>query len=128
MENIHSYNLAYERLTPIFLLLVRLGGDKYLGEGLVQVYHEKTWGWICSEKWNKQNADVLCRELGYTNASSSYSSSANTVGEVWMNNEQCQGTERSLLFCAHDGRKSHSCTNGRVAGVFCVVPEGKRIL
>ena len=120
--------MAYERLTPIFLLLVRLGGDKYLGEGLVQVYHEKTWGWICSEKWNKQNADVLCRELGYTNASSSYSSSANMVGEVWMNNVQCQGTERSLLFCAHDGWKSHSCTNGRVAGVFCVVPEGKRIL
>ena len=109
------------------MLLVRLGGDKYLGEGLVQVYHERTWGWICYGQWDKNNADVVCRELGYTNASSSYSSPANTVGKVWMNNVQCQGTENSLLFCAHDGWKSHSCRNGRVAGVFCVVPEGKRI-
>ena len=42
-----------------------------------------------------------------------------------MNNLQCVGNERSLVLCAHDGWKNHSCTDGQRAGVVCNIPEGK---
>ena len=71
---------------------------------------------------------MVCRELGYTNATSSYSSSRNTGGTAWMNNVQCYGTERSLLLCSHDGWKARSCRNGQVVGVVCSFPEGKNEL
>ena len=68
---------------------------------------------------------MVCRELGYKDAALVYSSSSNTDGTTWMNNLQCVGNERSLVLCAHDGRKNHSCTNGQRAGVVCSIPEGR---
>ena len=67
---------------------------------------------------------MVCRELGLKNATMIYNSAANKGGTMWMNNLQCHGNETSLVFCAHDGWKKQSCTNGRQAGVVCNVPEG----
>ena len=109
----------------MYLLTVRLGRETFSSEGLVQVYHNKTWGWICDQHWDKQDADVVCRELGYTNSTLIYSSASHKGGTTWMNNLQCIGNERSLVLCAHDGWKNHSCTNGQRAGVVCSIPPGR---
>lgn len=103
---------------------VRLGGDVFSSKGLVEVYYNKTWGGICDQQWDKQDADVVCRELGFKDAALIYSSPANDGGTTWINNLQCNGDETSLVSCAHDGWKNHSCTSARQAGVICNVPEG----
>jgi len=108
-----------------YFLTVRLGGDIFSSEGLVEVYYNKTWGGICDQQWDKQDADVVCRELGFSNATMIYNSGANEGGTIWMNNLQCSGDEMSLVFCVHDEWKKQSCTNGRHAGVVCKVPEGR---
>ncbi|XP_078379703.1 scavenger receptor cysteine-rich domain superfamily protein-like isoform X2 [Oculina patagonica] len=94
-------------------------------EGLVQVYLNKTWGWVCDQDWDKQEADVVCRELGYTGSSSVYSGSANVQGNdtLWINSIRCIGNESSLAFCAHDGWTNLGCTIGQNAGVVCTGPE-----
>ena len=95
-------------------------------EGLVQVYLNNTWMWVCDQHWDKQDADVVCRELGYTGTSVLFSGSANVQGNdtLWINSVQCFGNESSFAFCAHDGRTNGSCTNGQNAGVVCTGPEG----
>ena len=106
---------------------VRLGEKSFSSEGLVAFYHKKTWGAICDQQWDKQDADVVCRQLGFRNATTVYSSPANKVDTMWINNLQCHGNETSLVFCVHNEWENQSCTNGRQAGVVCEVPEGNCI-
>jgi len=95
-------------------------------EGLVQVYLNNTWVWVCDQQWDKQDADVVCRELGYTGAPVLFSGSANVQGNdtLRINSVQCIGNERSFAFCAHGGWTNGSCVIGQNAGVVCNGPEG----
>ena len=104
---------------------VRLGNGVLASDGLVQVYHNKTWGWICDQHWDQNDGDVVCDELGYSNALSTYSQPLNKHGNVWMNNVHCAGNETSLFFCRHDGWKRHYCHSRQLAGVKCKTPKGK---
>ncbi|KAL9964916.1 hypothetical protein ACROYT_G028629 [Oculina patagonica] len=104
---------------------VRLVKGATAREGLVQVYHNNTWGWVCDDQWDKRDADVICRELGYTGGSAVQSGAVNGHGNetVWLNNVQCSGNESSIFSCSHDGWKFHSCINSRRAGVKCLGSE-----
>ncbi len=81
---------------------------------------------MCEDQWVKQDADVVCREIGYTGGSAVQSGAVNAHGNetVWMNNVQCSGNESSIFSCSHDEWNNHSCINSRRAGVKCIGPEG----
>ena len=106
--------------------VVRLIQGLSAREGLVQVFLNNTWMWVCDQHWDKQDADVLCRELSYTGAPVLYSGSANVQGNdtLRINSVQCIGNESSFAFCAHDGWTNGSCVIGQNAGVVCNGPEG----
>ena len=47
---------------------VRLVGDGLThGEGRVNIYNDLTGQWlpVCAQQWTKQDADVVCRQLGF---------------------------------------------------------------
>ena len=46
-------------------LQVRLEGGSQPHAGRVMVYYNKMWGGICENGWTKENAAVVCRQLGY---------------------------------------------------------------
>lgn len=117
--------LSKESIPTLLLRSVRLGGQTFSSKGLVQVYYDNTWGWLCDQHWDKLDADVTCRELGFTKASLVYSGSSNEDGKTWVTNVQCNGNEKSLVLCFHDGWKSHSCIIGQLGGVVCSTPEGR---
>ena len=43
-------------------------GNNTYGAGLVEVYNDmmSSWGTLChTDMWNEQDADVLCRQIGF---------------------------------------------------------------
>ena len=47
---------------------LRLIGGDYVSEGRVEVYCD-SWGTICSNGFTQDAANTICRQLGYTLAS-----------------------------------------------------------
>jgi hypothetical protein len=43
------------------------GRDMY--EGRVEVCHNGEWKTVCDSQWNRKESQVVCRQLGYQNAS-----------------------------------------------------------
>ncbi|XP_078379154.1 scavenger receptor cysteine-rich domain-containing protein DMBT1-like isoform X1 [Oculina patagonica] len=118
-------NCKRDFASVICSLPVRLIGGPSDKEGLVEVYYDNTWGHICDENWDKKDADVFCRALGYTGSADSKSNAfyGSGNGVFWLNNVQCAGDEDSIFSCAHDGLKKQGCPNGEVAKAVCVGSE-----
>ena len=45
---------------------VRLVGGSVPSEGRVEICINRTWGTICGTSWRRQDAAVVCRQLGYS--------------------------------------------------------------
>ena len=45
---------------------VRLTRGAVEWEGTVEMCHDEEWGSICDSKWVVQDAQVICRQLGYS--------------------------------------------------------------
>ena len=43
----------------------------------------------------------------------------NGVGQIWLDNVACSGTETRLIDCSHNGLGSHNCVHSDDAGVRC---------
>ena len=44
---------------------VRLRGGFESSNGLVEYCHHRTWGTVCREGWDNNDARVVCAQLGY---------------------------------------------------------------
>lgn len=48
--------------------MIRLMNGSGLHEGRVEVYHDRRWGTVCDDGWDKKDGDVVCRMLGFRSA------------------------------------------------------------
>ena len=44
---------------------VRLAGSSFVNQGRVDVCVNSTWGTICTDYWDNNDASVVCNQLGY---------------------------------------------------------------
>ena len=101
---------------------VRLvGGGNKTYQGRVEVFVNGSWGTVCDDKWDMNDASVVCRQLGYGRALTALNAAAfgRGQGKIWMNNVRCTGNERSLTDCAHNGWGNANCSHSKDAGVVC---------
>ena len=110
--------------TPSDSALRLVGGD-YFSEGRVEIYHSGTWGTICDDGWNIQNADVVCRQLGYPRAIEAvlYARFGRGSGNIWLDNVYCTGNETDIGDCYFQGWGVHDCSHYEDAGVRCANGE-----
>ena len=100
---------------------VRLVGGSTDSEGRVEVYHNGAWGTVCDDGWGITDANVVCRQLGYTGATSalSFAYFGEGSGPIHYDDVACNGNETRLADCSHRGIGSHNCVHYEDAGVVC---------
>ena len=121
------------------ILAVRLVGGFY-SEGRVEVYYNGTWGTVCGDDWDINDARVVCRQLGFHFALNAYGRRlcyyyyqdplwnpdyGSGTGPILLDNVKCLGSESSLFSCSHRGVGNHYCYHGNVAGVQCGNTKGE---
>ncbi|XP_030851600.1 deleted in malignant brain tumors 1 protein-like [Strongylocentrotus purpuratus] len=102
---------------------VRLMGGSNGSEGRVEIRYNSTWGTVCDDSWDLQDAKVVCRMLGFGNASTAPGSAEFGEGsdDILLSHVGCDGTEDNLADCAHLGFGVHNCQHNEDAGVTCLL-------
>ena len=120
--NIHINTHTPDIETCLILVpQVRLVGGYEENTGRVEVYYNNTWGTVCHNGWDLNDAAVVCRQLGFPGAISSFCCAAfgRGTGPIWLDNVRCTGSETSLSSCSHRGWGRYSCSHYHDAGVNC---------
>ena len=126
---------------------VRLMNGSISDEGRVEMCVNGEWGSVCDSNWDRRDAQVVCRQLGYNpTCEGTYSYTVKCMNKIYMYNElneshagaiyhwnskfgdgtlpmlaqsfSCSGAENNLLSCGGTTGYS-SCYYGRTAGVRC---------
>ncbi|XP_013397944.1 neurogenic locus notch homolog protein 1 [Lingula anatina] len=105
---------------PLYRLVGSITTGKYSGR--VEVYHNGSWGTVCDDSWDNNDAQVFCRSLGlpYSRAfsiQSAYFGQGN--GTIWLDDIDCTGWEPNIASCTHRGWGIHNCGHDEDAGVIC---------
>uniref|UniRef100_A0A8C6TYL7 Neurotrypsin n=1 Tax=Neogobius melanostomus TaxID=47308 RepID=A0A8C6TYL7_9GOBI len=100
---------------------VRLVGGEGPGEGRVEVYLSGLWGTVCDDGWSDHDAEVVCRQLGYSGVAKARVMAyfGEGSGPIHMDNVKCSGEERSLVDCIKQTPGTHNCRHSEDAGVIC---------
>uniref|UniRef100_A0A8C0ZSG6 SRCR domain-containing protein n=1 Tax=Castor canadensis TaxID=51338 RepID=A0A8C0ZSG6_CASCN len=100
---------------------LRLVGGAGRCSGRVEVFHQEAWGTVCDDLWDLKEAEVVCRQLRCGEAISALGKAhfGAGSGDIFLDNLQCAGVERSLGQCAHSGWSEHNCGHHEDAGVIC---------
>ena len=122
-----SYSKLNDQNVELFLLHLgelRLAGrirTTYTISGRLEVYINNTWGTICDDGWDINDATVACRQLGYDYAEAARTGAyyGQGSGRIWLDDLACSGTEMSLLRCLHNGFGIHNCGHSEDAGLTC---------
>ena len=88
----------------------------------MEVYHNGEWGTVCDDEWDLNDAQVVCRELGYVKAIAALQSAyyGYGSGQIWLDNVNCVGNEVTISDCPHIGWGNHNCYHGEDASVRCL--------
>ena len=116
------------QLYPYLGVPVRLVGSSNPSEGRVEVYYKGRFTTVCDHGWDRDDARVVCRSLGYTGRVTAFDGPRFSWGHKFGEGEglimiylvNCKGDEDSLLSCKfEEPPESWTCSHGDDAGVQC---------
>ena len=104
--------------TPI---VVRLVNGSTQNEGRVEVYYNGEWGTVCDDGWDLNDAQVVCRQLGFGQAIAARDNAyyGQGSGLIWLDELNCTGNELTIETCSHNGWGNENCIYTEDAGVKC---------
>ena len=101
-------------------LLVRLVNGTNDRQGRVEIYYDGNWGTVCDDLWDSDEAQVVCRQLGYSGGQALVDCEyGEGSGDILLDDLECTGSEESLAECSSNGWGSHNCGHFEDAGVAC---------
>ena len=89
--------------------------------GRVEVYYGGFWGTVCDDHFDINDANVICRQLGYQAATDYYGDAhfGEGTGLIVLDDLDCSGSESQVTFCHHLGFGNHNCGHDEDVGVVC---------
>uniref|UniRef100_A0A3P8TWM8 SRCR domain-containing protein n=1 Tax=Amphiprion percula TaxID=161767 RepID=A0A3P8TWM8_AMPPE len=120
-SRISSLDRIFPNIEPSDLLSppadsVRLMGGTHLCSGRLQVKWNQVWSSVCSDGFDLQDAEVVCRELG-CGSPSGFKGELYREAPEWNTEFLCGGHESGLLHCDHSDRDT--CSPGTTITLTC---------
>ena len=120
----HIIIMRHNATVGVNSAVLRLVGGATSREGRIEVYDASSmkWGTVCDDFWNRNNAKVVCRHLGFNDPiESNYSTKlfGAGTGDIGLSNVDCDGVENSLLDCRAQKWNNNSCKHADDIGVVC---------
>uniref|UniRef100_A0A3Q2T3M3 Neurotrypsin n=1 Tax=Fundulus heteroclitus TaxID=8078 RepID=A0A3Q2T3M3_FUNHE len=125
LEDVNIVCSSDDRLQPG--IPVRLVGGESSREGRVELFLSGQWGTVCDDGWTDQDAEVVCRQLGYSGVAKARVMAyfGEGTGPIHVDNVKCNGEERSLADCIKQKPGTHNCRHSEDAGVICDYGESQ---
>ena len=102
------------------MFTVRLVNGASAKEGRVEIFHAGEWGSVCDDNWTTSNAQVVCRQLGFSEGSPLEDTEyGESTGQIWLDEVNCHGYENNLSDCNSNAYGVNDCWNFEDAGVIC---------
>ncbi|XP_036388374.1 deleted in malignant brain tumors 1 protein-like isoform X1 [Megalops cyprinoides] len=100
---------------------VRLVSGQNNCSGRVEFSYYGTWGTVCDDGWDLDDAQVVCRELRCGDALSALGGAAfgSGQGPILLHDVHCRGNETSLESCGTVTTASNHCQHDQDAAVVC---------
>eukprot|EP00071_Canis_lupus_P018137 XP_013964586.1 deleted in malignant brain tumors 1 protein isoform X2 [Canis lupus familiaris] len=120
-ESTTEYTVATGAIGTELSLALRLVGGSNQCQGRVEMLYQGSWGTVCDDDWDINDANVVCRQLGCGLAVSAPGNArfGQGSGPIVLDNVRCSGNEFYLWNCSHNGWNLHNCGHGEDAGVIC---------
>ncbi|XP_025760644.1 deleted in malignant brain tumors 1 protein-like [Oreochromis niloticus] len=101
--------------------IILAGSGSTRCSGRVEINLNNSWGTVCNDGWDLNDAEVVCRQLSCGSALEVPQSAhfGAGTGQIWLDNVMCSGNESSLTECQHSGFGSNRCEHGQDAAVIC---------
>ena len=92
----------------------------------MEVYYDGAWGTVCDDGWDLNDAEVVCRELGYGPAIGAKSEAfyGQGSGLILLGDVNCSGEETAIRECSFNGWGIGNCDHNKDAGVKCAASNG----
>ena len=91
------------------------------GQGHVELLYAGVWGSVCDDFFDLNDANVICRELGYSGAENAHPFSLFGFPDrfIHLDDLACNGNESQLVDCPGIVWGVHNCFATEAASVTC---------
>jgi len=93
-------------------------------EGRLEVRIAGIWTGVCNTSWGQVEADIACRQLGYSGALIADNDDVSNETEwwyysSWLDNVTCTGDELYIWDCDHSGPGYYYCSYSEYVYLVC---------
>lgn len=91
------------------------------GQGHVELLYAGVWGSVCDDGFDLNDANVVCRELGYSGAENAHALAQFGLADrfIHLDDLSCYGNETQLDDCPNVVWGVHNCFAIEAASVTC---------
>ena len=91
-----------------------------MSQGILEIFYNDRWRYVCDDSFGSPDAEVACRKLGFKVVDSyMIGVTVDNPLEPGINYLYCGGDEQSLLDCSFSTASSYSCSSSEHVFLSC---------